>query len=210
VFTESGKWLWPTKVRIPTGDEEEDAVPVLSDLGIEIVHHEIRRRYRNILTSSGVQAIKAIDILDALQRHKVVTRPLSATDLPKVLQSPEARSLLWKGINAMLENARGVREQSDARKTISECSLAPGLDGRFCHAAPFIKTDKQTSDLFSSLLANATFLSETKVPLFDKLCPDFSASLALEELTRLDAAIIEAALRQGRPDSPTLLQWFRR
>jgi len=108
----------------------------------------------------------------------------------------------------VLENARGQNEQLEARKILGECSLAPGLDGRLWPCRVAYQADEQTSYMFSTLLTNATFLSETKVPLFDKLCPDFSANLALQELTHLDAVIIETALTQGRLEPSTLLRWF--
>ena len=69
VYTESGKWLVPKFTRIPTGPQEEDAIHALRDIGIEIVHRDLWRNSRNLLTRRdvGVRRVSASDIYHRLR-----------------------------------------------------------------------------------------------------------------------------------------------
>ena len=151
VRSESGEWLKPSEVRIPTGREEESAVRTFGELGIGMVSRNLWS-YRNVLTSGpvGVKRLTVDDIADALRKMGLVTH---AQPLPSSFQSREALESLWLGIKGVLDNTQGrLPRKSFGVKLLGECTLALGRDGRLwpCHSA--IYADEQTRSVFAGCL----------------------------------------------------------
>ena len=126
VYTESEKWLTPDETRIPTGEKEEEAIPVFKALNIEIVHQDLKR-YRNILRSNGVDVLRVNDIFQSLENKGLIAHPKS---IPPDFQTHGLLKLLCKGIYGILENTQGQLAQEEAKKLLRQCALARGLDGR--------------------------------------------------------------------------------
>ena len=207
VRSESGSWLKPGEIQIPTGGDEESAVEVFGALGIEIVDRSLWR-YRNVLTSGdvGVTTITASGVADALQGMGMVKR---AQPLPAVFQRREVLEQLWRGINGVLDNTRGASTQSAGVKQLAECTLAPGEDGQLwpCHSA--IRADAQTRSTFTGCLPEGfTLMVEEDVPLLRRLCPPLSAELALRLLESLAPQDLQARWLNRSLEPARVLRWF--
>lgn len=206
VRSESGNWLKPIEVRIPTGRDEESAVEVFGTLGIEMVDRSLWR-YRNVLTSGdvGVTTITASGVADALQGMGMVER---AQPLPAVIQRREVLEQLWRGINGVLDNTPQASRQSSVQR-LAECTLAPGEDGQLwpCHSA--IRADAQTRSIFMGCLPDGfTLMVEDDVPLLRRLCPPLSAELAIRLLERLAPQDLQARWLNRSLDLARALRWF--
>ena len=206
VRSESGNWLKPIDVRIATGRDEESAVEVFGEIGIEIVDRSLRS-YRNVLTSRdvGVTTITASGVADALQRKGMVKR---AQPLPAVFQRREALEQLWRGINSVLENTPQASTQSSVKR-LKECTLAPGEDGQLwpCHSA--IRADAQTRSIFTGCLPDGfTLMVEDDVPLLQRICLPLSAETAIRLLESLAWDDLQARWMNRSLDPARLLRWF--
>lgn len=206
VRSESGNWLKPVDIRISTGGDEESAVEVFGELGIEIVDRSLRS-YRNVLTSGdvGVTTITASGVADALQGMGMVKR---SQPLPAVFQRRDALAQLWRGINGVLDNTPQASRQSSVQR-LAECTLAPGEDGQMwpCHSA--IRADAQTRSIFMGCLPDGfTLMVEDDVPLLRRLCPPLSAELAIRLLERLAPQDLQARWLNRSLDPARALWWF--
>ena len=155
VYTESGKWVKPDQVYIPTGEKENEAVPAFGTLGIEIVHRDLLR-YRNILTSIGVGVLRIEHIYQALQNMGLVGHIRSDNPLPS-----STLELLWKGIHGVLENTQGRAKRLEAERLLKQCALAPGLDRRLWPCNLVYRAGERTRKLFAPLVSRdaASFLA---------------------------------------------------
>ena len=201
-YTESGKWFEPTQVRIPTGSEEEKAVPVFGTLGIEIVHHDLWK-YRNILTHNdlGVGRVAIRDVYEALDMRKLIKHP---QPVPYDFQNHDRLELLWTGIHGILKNTQGQPARQEAEGMLKQCSLAPGLDGQLWPCGSVYRADNRTREIFANLMPHdRSFLAKDQIPLMDTLCPQFGTSSAIEELERLDTIDGDSNF-----DPVALLRWF--
>lgn len=199
-FTESGKWLVPSRVRISTRQEQVDALSVYETLGFEIVHRDLSS-YRNILIRNdvGVRTLTLSEICDALKRKGLYGKPCH---VPEDFQTRESLSLFWKGIFAV-----AGRE----KEALREYALAPGLDGRLYPCRSAFRSDECTRELFASILPDdCSFLQEEDViqDLID-LCSRFTAERAVEFLERRTDKDSLLASRSGEEYGPVgLLRWF--
>ena len=206
VRSETGNWLKPIDVRIATGRDEESAVEVFGELGIEIVDRSLWR-YRNVLTSGdvGVTTITASGVADALQGMGMVKR---AQPLPAVFQRRGVLEQLWTGINGVLDNTPQASTQSSVQR-LAECTLAPGEDGQLwpCHSA--IRADAQTRSIFTGCLPEGfTLMVKDDVPLLRRLCPPLSAELAIRLLESLTPQDLQARWLNRSLEPARVLRWF--
>ena len=205
VYSESGKWLVPRFTRIPTGPQEEDAVRAFGDLGIEIVHHDLWRNNRNLLTRRdvGVRRVSASDIYDRLRERGYAHGAVSSLPVKSV-----PISVLWQGIGGVLANEQGSSRQT-AEDLLGACSLAPGIDGRLWPCRSAFRCDERTQEIFAPLIPNdATFLACEGVPLLEQLCPEFTAGDAIEKLASLDRGQLQDIRKGGHYNPVAVLRWF--
>ena len=200
VYTESGQWVTPAQVYIPTGAEKKEAVSAFGALGIEMAHRDLLE-YHNILRSIGIGVLRIEHIHGALQKIGMVGRIRSDNPLPA-----GTLELLWKGVDGVLDNTQ-ERTKPEATRLLKQCALAPGVDGRLWPCGRVYRADDSTRKLFAPLMScnAASFLAERgmKVPLLQRLCPKFRPDSAIKELERP-----EAQWRAGRFDPADLLRWF--
>ncbi len=207
VRSESGEWLKPSEVRIPTGREEESAVRIFSELGIGMVSKSLWS-YRNVLTSNpvGVKRLTAGDIAGSLRKMGLVTHP---QPLPSSFQSPEALESLWRGIKGVIDNTQRASEQSAGVTLLRGCTLALGKDGRLwpCHSALY--ADEQTRSVFAGCLPDGKTLTvNDSVPLLRRICFPLSPEMAIWLLEQLTPHDLQARWMGKDLDPSRLLRWF--
>ena len=205
VYTESDQWLVPSCTRIPTGQQEAEAVHAFQEIGIEIVHRDLWRNSRNLLTSRdvGVRRISATDVFHYLKERGYADGPISSLPV-----NSDSIDILRRGIAGVLANEQG-RSRENAEGMLGVCSLAPGLDGRLWPCRSAFRSDERTRQIFAPLLPNdTTFLADERTPLLDQLCPKFTAADAIEILSSLDTEQLENRRSRGEFNPVHLLQWL--
>ena len=132
-----------------------------------------------------------------------------AQPLPAGFQSRETLEFLWLGINAVLENTQSTSARSADVKSLGECTLAPGIDGRLwpCHSA--IYADEQTCSIFAGCLPEGVTLTvEDNAPLLRRVCPTLSPEVAIWLLERLTPNDLQTRWEGGDLDPARFLRWF--
>lgn len=207
IYTINGKWHKPAETRIASGMEQ--AIPVFTALGIEIVHQDLQR-YHNILTSAevGVQPVRPIDIFDALNRLGLVSRPADFNSLPKGYQSVEGLKEIWKALEVVLGNLRGPANNT-VINFIKLCALAPSTDGKISPFASVYRADNETQDIFRAIIPKTVFLADLAEEELSQLCPEFSPRKVIDELSR-DLEGIDSAWQERKLDPKRLLMWLEK
>ena len=205
VYTESDKWLVPKLTRIPTGPQEEDAVRAFQDVGVEIVHRDLWKSSRNLLMRRdvGVRRVRASDLHRHLKLRGYADGPMSSLPVES-----DSLDVLWRGIDGVLANEQGSSKET-AEGLLGSCSLAPGLDGRLWPCRSAFRSDERTREIFAPLIPNdETFLACEGIPLFEQLCPEFTAGDAIEILASMDTEQLEERRKCGDYNPVAVLQWF--
>ena len=207
VHTESRKWLNPVDVLITTGETERAGLPAFGALGIEMVHQDLMS-YRNILTSTsngvGVQTLSVEDIYKALDSMGMVGQVLN--DRP--LRDDLLKSL-WTGIQGLLGNTHSTSAKQQAHELLRKCALAPSIDGRLWPCGYVYRANDATRRIFANLVADdVSFLAVERIPLLERVCPQFTVNEAIEELGRQDSLNIQSSWQSGKFRPRDLLRWF--
>ena len=207
VYTESKRWLTPAQVHITTGQEERAGLPAFGALGIEMVHQDLMR-YQNILTSAnngvGVQTLRVENIHEALDRIGMVGQVLN--DRP--LRDDLLKSL-WTGIQGILGNTHSTSAKQQAHELLRKCALASSIDGRLWPCGCVYRANDATRRIFANLVADdVSFLAVERIPLLERVCPQFTVNEAIEELERQDSQNIQSSWQNGEFRPRDLLHWF--
>ena len=215
VYTASGKWLMPDKVRFPRIREVQAAVSSLEVLDIELVHPNLWPYQNILLRDAGVPSLRLEDVCEGLTRKGMVKRP---QPLPPGLQKHNQLLLLRKGIHALLlrKGAAGTSKRdsgaswAQATNILQQCTLARGTGGNFWPCGSVYRADRHTHELFRELMPkDASFLAEPKDdPLLAILCPQFDAERAIVLLERQHEDILQKHLRNGCVRPSDLFLWF--
>ena len=206
VYSETGKWLRPSEIRMPISDEEKQGVPAFNAIGLETVHQNLWP-YQNILISASVrvQRVNAMHLYDALKAKGMIGRPQS---VPSDLQSREVLESLWQGILGVLDSTP-AQAKVQAESLLTRCTLAPGIDGKLWPCSSAFRADSRTRKVFEFLLPDAvSFLAEEHVPVLHRLCPRFSPGEAIGVLESIPPEDLRARWERGDFVSADLLKWF--
>lgn len=218
VYTESNRWLKPAEVRIPASNEEWNAIVSFESLDIEIVHQGLRK-FRNLLTGNGVKLLGIEDIYKAFEEKGLIANPQS---ISLFYQNYERLELMWQGIFAVYDRIQSKTPREKAKAMLSECVLAPGMDGRIwpCDSV-YLVEDDFTYKIFSHLLpGNRSFL-DRRISMSDNeneeepgsfllrvLCPIFSPVEAIESLEGLERDELKGGIDQKGFRSEDIIRWF--
>ena len=222
VYTETNKWLEPIEIRLALSSKEEEAIPILKDLGIDLVHQKLRRYY-NTLTEIGVKRLSIEDIYRVLQQNGLVERPVP---FPAYLQNRQLLDIdrldiLWRGIQGIFERLSS-KQQKVAKEWLQNCTLAPGIDGRIWPCRYVYQVSAPTFEIFAPLLSESfTFLQrdvsarilskeDSSVHLLEQLCPCFDTAQAICLLESIDPGRIRMDWTEGEFNPTRIIQWFER
>ena len=224
VHTESNQWLKPVEVRLLVSNKEWNAIEAFESLGIEIVHQGLKK-FRNVLRGVGVKQLEIEDIYDAFAVKGLIENPQSISFF---YQSYEKLELMRQGIFTVYDRIKSKNRREKAEYMLSECVLAPGIDGRIwpCYSV-YLSEDDFTYELFSHLLPeDRTFLDrnisyqiinenekgeeEPGSSLLGHLCPPFSPDEAIESLEALEPEELASRIESGEFQSEDIIRWFSR
>ena len=225
VYTESNQWLRPVEVRIPPASNKGwKAIDAFESLGIEIVYRGLGKKFRRVLTSNGVRPLGIKDIYDAFAVNGLIGNPQS---ISLFYQNYDRLELMWQGIFfTVYDRIKSKTLQEDDKDMLSECVLAPGIDGRIwpCDSV-YLGEDDLTYELFSHLLPeDRSFLDRNiSYPIINEdkeeeegpgssllrhLCPTFLPGEAIESLEALDPEELENRIDQEGFRPEDIIYWF--
>jgi hypothetical protein len=208
-YTSRKDWKPASDVHYVLEKAEEEVVPILEGLGLSILHADLRR-YQNIFSAKevGVSKLDLGPLADALETSGLNLR-IEVAALPEYLNTEKARRLLRRELAVLLSRQRRPEEQKIIEGKLARCAIVPGRDRAIWPCREVYRADSETVILFSEIDPNIPFLGsleEDAIPL-ERLCPDFTATIAIERLSKtLSAGDVDG--RTAEIDPVPLLRWF--
>ena len=130
-YSSEGKWLKSDEIVLLKSPQEEKCQPLLVDLGLSIVHADLREHY-SLLRGLGVKELNPFDIADALREADLDdTARFPFADAPAWLQSHENQKLLADVICVLMQRPEN-RANSLMRERLQACAIALSADDHFC------------------------------------------------------------------------------
>jgi hypothetical protein len=211
VRTSTGSWRNPGDALLLRSAEEEEALPILEAVGLQIVHPELRFAHNLLIGPEvGVRILSAFDLAEALQVAGL-DRPVQLSSGPEWIRNPEMRSRLDSEVSTLLDHFKGQPvKHATARGAVSACAIALGRDRVLWPCEDIYSADEETISLFETLGAASPFLGSPEYvgSTIWSLCPSFSAQAAIDWLARMPSNDLESAYSTGRLDPARLLEWF--
>ena len=210
VYTSKGMWTAALDACLLLQKEEGVVIPLLEDLGIHVVHEDLRPFQSLLRTEAiGIPIFNIQRLCTALisngldQRHE-----LSA--LPTCLVSASRRKMLWDEINLLLERHRqNHKAKGEDERSLREVAIAPATDGALWPCGKAYSASGDTVLLFGPLGLAIPFVSneESFGQLID-LCPKFDAAAAIDALRRAGGDRLRQLWAEKRLPLKQLFEWF--
>ena len=210
VFTSNGRWVSAQEAELLLQKDEEPAAPLLTELGLKIVHEDLRP-FQSLLHNQavGVPLHDLRSLCEALV-NLGLNRPVSKAEWPVCLRSPGVLQTLWRQITRLLQRSQGQRGHLELENILTQISVVPGRDGALWPCNKIFRADSKTVSIFERLDAAIPFLAKVD-PEFDALwqiCPSFDAHAAVQWLKQLGEERIQQAWKDRRLDLRTLFGWL--
>ncbi len=175
-LTSSGQRRLPSETFFLDAEELVKASAIFEDLGLPIVHSELRS-YRNILLETGVRLLKTSDVVGAMHRQGYTERTEKAK-MPSTLRTYEQWSVFWSALEVLYQ-----KEGTGKEGSLKRCAIAFGSDGALWPPAELFAADRTTQNLFGRLKEIAWFDSRSYQGAIPKsLVPKFRLHDGIEIL----------------------------
>lgn len=208
IYTSQRQWVVSKDACYLLQHEEMRAASILEDLGIAVVHEDLRS-YQNVLTEKcvGIPVLN-VERMCAALKSRGLDKRTHPDDLPPSLSHTENRQTLWAEI-ALLRDRRGQQARAEEDRRLRAMAIAPGRDLAFWPTKDIYRADESTQVLFGLLEPSVPFLSPDAgfEPLAD-LCPTFDVRAALDCLEAIDHDDLEFQWQAQRLPLDQLFEWF--
>lgn len=147
ILTSRGENLAPSQVRYPRQEDQAKAAAIFEDLGLPIVHQDLRR-YQNLLTDRmiGVPLLDLEAVVTCLEQAGLRGRR-ELDSFPSSLRTREQWRVFWDALDSLQRGA-----QTEIRQRLSQCAIAFGSDGALHPpSALFHPKEENIQALFSSI-----------------------------------------------------------
>lgn len=208
-FTADKEWRNAQEVFLLLDKHEEQAIPLLTEMGIACLHPNLRP-YFNLfrIQDVGVPFLDLETMVQAIEDAGLDER-ITKDALPDFLQAEERLQLLWDELSVLLSRKAKPERIAELRTRLSQCALAVGFDGALWPCAQLYRGDNRTQQVFQAIHPAVTFMKacgESESEL-EALCPEFSVRDAVEALERQETGTSDTeALFE--PDISSILGWF--
>ncbi len=205
ILTSRGENLTPAQVRYPRQEEQAKAASVFEDLGLPIVHKDLRR-YQNLLTDRtiGVPLLDLDAVVARLEQTGLRERR-GLDSLPASLRISEQWRVFWEALDSLHRTA-----SAEARQRLGQCTIAFGSDGALHSPSDLFQSDDpDTQALFSFIDPDIVWFDpqgkEDGVP--GDLVTEFGLEEGLEVLEG-SADKLPELLEKSRVQLPELYEWL--
>jgi len=184
IYTEQKEWVKPHEALLLEKEEEEEALPVFSSIGLKIVHREIRPyMFPFPRREMGIEQLDLEHLINAFKDTGLTERK-QISSLPKILQDGKGRRVLYEEIVRLLNRQRSSEKKRELQKALSYCAIALGRDGALWPCNKIYRADEKTISLFNQIDSNIPFLDYMGEDTEEivRLCPEFTAAVAIDLL----------------------------
>ena len=210
MWTERKEFRFPPLVPLLKSVEEEEAVPALDSLGVDVAHRDLRPYLFELPRSEtlGMTQLGIRHVIDGL-RSKGLTKRTALSCCPKALQNRHGLTLLWRELTRLLQRESDVA-RTGLKDELANYAIALGKDDALWPCKEVYRAHDVTMNLFSKIAGTFPFLSDMGEDgrAIAELCPSFDSSVAVDLIQRVLSSGSSTAARfiERHPDS--ILGWF--
>ena len=207
VLTSSNTTVLPTDAIFLDTRELINAEKILENLGLNIVHSDLRSR-QNLLLETGVQNLRLSDICNSFVENNLTQRQ-EISSMPEGLNTLEGWITLWNA----LENLWNRSYANDRRQNhylLKKISIAFGTDGGLWPPEELFIADQYSQDFFSKINEVVWYQAKTNnLSFFNELIPQFTLADGLGLLKEAENSLPD--YWRGEIFSPEeILEWFEK
>lgn len=207
VLTSTNKVVTPIKAIFLDAKELTNAEKILENLGLNIVHSDLRSR-QNLLLQTGVQNLKLTDIYNSFINNGFAQR-CELNLMPEGLKSLDGWETLWSAIEN-LWNRSYTSDRQQNRSLLKKISIAFGIDGGIWPPEDLFIADQFSQDLFSKVSEVVWYQSKTNnQSFFNELIPLFTLADGLELLKQAEE-ILSDYWKEKIFSPKEILEWFEK
>lgn len=209
IRTTTDDWVTAHEAVLLFERKEAEAIPLLEQLGIAIVHDDLRPFHNLLRGEVGVRLLDVVHMADALERLGMSART-EIGDLPEFLRAESARNTLWRELSALLTRKRRDDDQVAAEARLSKCAIALGDDDALWPCRDLYSAGSEAVSLFGEIMPSVRFVADMGEDgaALVRLCPTFNAGVAVDLLAQMPAESLNEAHESGRLVVATVLRWF--
>jgi hypothetical protein len=207
VLTSSNKIVLPTAALFLDAKELTDAENIFGNLGLNIVHSDLRSR-QNLLLETGVQNLKLTDICSSFV-DEGFTQSRELASMTEGLKSLGGWETLWSAIENLWNRAI-ISDRRQNQNLLKKISIAFGMDGRLWPPEELFIADQYSQDFYSKISEIVWFQAKTNnFSFFDELIPQFTLADGLGLLKEAESSLPD--YWKGEIFSPEeILEWFEK
>lgn len=202
VATSTNEWRSPGDVYLLERPEEEFCLPLLEQIGLPIVHPELRGFY-SLLRNVGVHLFGLAHLAHAL-RAAGLNEPIEIEQAPPWIRSPEARELLGREIALLRER----HSRPDAVESISRCAIALARDGQLRPPAQLYQPALEIVPALVALELEDILLAKQNPRGIAMLVDEFQPLDVLDVLETLPERCFEQLWLERKNLLLALIDWF--
>lgn len=187
-------------------DEEISATDVWEDLGINVVHPDLRKHY-TLFQELGTPRLRLADITHGLKKKGITdTRPIKQA--PTALRTIAGFQKMWKAVNQIWNSrTRSSGEERDAAaRELAGCAIAVGVDGNIHPPRILYKGETAIQQIFPEIKWLKIVPDSDPIPT--SLVHQFSISEAASYLKSLPADKIETRWLAGKFSLENFYRWL--
>lgn len=211
VFTSQGEWVEPKDAFILSRQQdEEEALPLLTKLGLRFVHEDLRKHY-NLLTRGevGVKVFGASDLAAAL-KSSGFDRPVSNSPNVEWMFEGANRNILGREIRILLSTA-GEKLRLAQMAELGACAVALTSDDKnLVPPKSLFNADAATAAVFTRLRLGRHFVHPGEHETIISLVPGFTLEDGVRLLADLPPEHFRELWAEDKENITGLIQWLER
>ena len=198
-------WAKPHEARLLSSESETDASSILVELGINVVHSDLREHF-GLLQQVGVPLLTVHDVVQALEQNGLQDG-MRMQDAPAGLESLDARQRLWLALDAVYRRSQQTSSaRAEAESALRNCPIGLDSTGHWGPPDHLFRAEVETQLLFEGIRWLGAEVDASGMPA--DLVSYFSAQTAIEFLAHLPTSQLEARWQEGELDILALYRWF--
>lgn len=207
VLSSKNERVRPETARLLESPQEIAATAVWEDLGIPVVHPDIRRHY-SVLKELGTPLLGLSDIITGLDQ-KGITHRLRLSEMPFSLSNKEGIQRFLAGINHILQSSSRMnwQDREPYIRKLLEYPIALGTDGFLYPAKDLYKSkEPHIQKILPDIYWYQDLMDDKPIP--STHIPEFSVKELISYFQNLDADEIFKLWTSGQLPLKLLYQWL--
>ena len=208
IRTSAGLWKAPAEAFLLGTPEEEETLPLLENLGLNIVHPDLRFAFGLLRRSEvGVNVLGLLHLADALIAAGL-DRRVGLDSAPIWIRSLRSRKMLGEEIEILRQQRMVPVEKQKAIEQIADCAIALARNGELAPPQDLRRTPEETIEVFEPFGLLPRSLQEDNPKAISDLVEELTVDDAVSALEDLASESLGELWQENPECLVKLVKWF--